>query len=903
VLLMRVRRDPLESIRPPMQDRSGQPPRWRRYLRFWGSNVTADVDEEIAFHLDELTAHYVRCGRSPDTAKRIAAAQFGDVATLARSMRELAHEQESAMRHREWLDASRRDLRFAFRQLARRPGFTFIALVTLALGIGANTAIFSAVNAAVLHPIAAHQLGRLVIMRTNLPTINLMNFPLGPGEALDVIARRDLFDAAGAWRAYNPVLTGQGLPKRLAAVRTLGSFFDVFGVVPSLGRFYRANESERGQYRVVVLGYGLWQALGGDPAIVGKTVRLNDDAYDVVGVAPSTFDFPRGTDAYLPLPVDSATTSNRGQLVMNVVGRMRTGLTAEQFKAGIHGEQVRWHALPGSPYDRMKQFLTVTPLTTMLAGQLRPVLLVLFGAVAFVLIIACANVASLQLVHATARTREFAVRAALGAGRGAVIRQLLVENLVLSAGGGVLGVGLGKAMLLAVSRAGAASLPALQDVALDGTALAFAAGTTIFAALLFGIAPALRAGRVDLNDTLKESARGTSMGSRRNRLLQTGVVAQVALALILLLGSGLTIRSLTRLLEQNLGFNPEHVVTMRATTSGERYAAAPAISAFYDALISRVRALPGISAAGIVGVLPFSGEESSTTFTIRGRPADPTGPDLHANLNVVSDDYFAAMGIPLLRGRGFGSADRQGAPVAAIIDARLAQLFFPNENPIGQQIDMGTVATIVGIVGTVRQDDLAEPSKAAIYYSFRQGSWTPTYYIAVRTALPAATVAAMVRTAVSALDRNVPVYDIQTLDARIGRTVATRKLAMTTLTALAALSLLLSVFGLYGVISYAVSQRTAEFGIRAALGAQPYQVRGLVVRQGVALAATGIVLGLIGAMAATRALSAILFGVSVRDPATFAGAAILIGLIASVASYVPARRATRIDLVDALRSN
>jgi putative ABC transport system permease protein len=464
-------------------------------------------------------------------------------------------------------------------------------------------------------------------------------------------------------------------------------------------------------------------------------------------------------------------------------------------------------------------------------------------------------------------------------------------------------VGLGKAMLLAVSRAGAASLPALRDVALDGTALAFAAGTTIFAALLFGIAPALRAGRVDLNDTLKESARGSSMGSRRNRLLQTGVVAQVALALILLLASGLTIRSLTRLLEQNLGFNPEHVVTMRATTSGERYAAAPAISAFYDALISRVRALPGISAAGIVGVLPFSGEESSTTFTIRGRPADPTGPDLHANLNVVSDDYFAAMGIPLLRGRGFGSADRQGAPVAAIIDARLAQLFFPNENPIGQQIDMGTVATIVGIVGTVRQDDLAEPSKPAIYYSFHQGSWTSTYYIAVRTALSAATVAAMVRTAVSALDRNVPVYDIQTLDARIGRTVATRKLAMTTLTALAALSLLLSVFGLYGVISYAVSQRTAEFGIRAALGAQPYQVRGLVVRQGVALAATGIVLGLIGAMAATRALSAILFGVSARDPATFAGAAILIGLIASVASYVPARRATRIDLVDALRSN
>ena len=900
---MRGRRDPLELSRPAVDDRSEQAPRWRRYLRFWGSNAAADVDEEIAFHLGELTAHYIRCGRSPDTAKRIAAAQFGDVATLARSMRDLAHQRESAMQQTEWLDASRRDLRFAFRQLAKQPGFTFIALVTLALGIGANTAIFSAVNAVVLHPIAAHQLGRLVIMRTNLPTINLMNFPLGPGEALDVIARRDLFDAAGAWRAHNPVLTGQVQPRRLSAVRTLGSFFDVFGVVPSLGRFYRADESERGQHRVVVLGHGFWQALGADPAIVGKTVQLNDEAYNVVGVAPGSFDFPRGTEAYLPLPVDSATARNRGQLVMNVVGRMRMGLTAEQFTAGIHGEQVRWHALPGSPYDKMKQFLTVISLTTVLAGQLRPVLLVLLGAVGFVFVIACANVASLQLVHATARTREFAVRAALGAGHGTIIRQLLVESLVLSAGGGVLGVALAKAMLLALSLVGAASLPALTDVPLDGTVLVFAAGTTMFAGLVFGIAPALRAGRVDLNATLNETARGTSMGARRNRLLQAGVVAQVALALILLLASGLTIRSLTKLLEQDLGFNPAHVVTMRATTSGERYATAPAISAFYNALIPRIRALPGIAGAGIVGGLPFSGEESSTTFTIRGHASDPNGPDLHANLNVVSDDYFDAMRIRLLRGRGFGAADIQGAPVAAIIDARLAQQFFPNENPIGKQIDMGSVATIVGIVGMVRQDDLGEPAKAAIYYSFRQGSWTSTYYIVVRSALPAATVAAMVRSAVSALDHNVPVYDIQTLDARISRSVATRKLAMTTLTALAALSLLLSVFGLYGVISYAVSQRTAEFGIRAALGAQTYQVRGLVVRQGAALAATGIVLGLIGATVATRALSAILFGVSARDPATFAGAAILIALVAVVASYVPARRATRIDLVDALRSN
>jgi putative ABC transport system permease protein len=496
-----------------------------------------------------------------------------------------------------------------------------------------------------------------------------------------------------------------------------------------------------------------------------------------------------------------------------------------------------------------------------------------------------------------------AVRSALGAGRGTLMRQLLVENLALSIAGGVVGILVGRAMLALLQRAGAAQLPQLENVRLDGAVLVFTSAATMLAGLLCGIAPAMRAARVDLNDSLRESGRTGSMVARKSRLLLSGVVAQVALTVVLLLGSGLMIRTLVRLLGEKPGFNPENIITVRTAASGPRYASDTARGAFYESLIARLRAVPGVSGVGLVTDLPFGDQNNSSPFRIIGRERDPNMPELHANMHFVSADYFATVGIPLIRGRTFDPTDVAGAPnVAAVIDEQLARLFFPNEDPIGRQINQGPDATIVGIVGTVSQNALGEPPKATIYYSIRQNPWISNFFIAARSTLPAASLAPSLREAVRSIDPNVPVFDIRTFEDRIGTSLAPRRLAMIVLTTLGALSLLLSVLGLYGVISYAVSQRTTEFGIRVALGAQPSDVRRLVLGQGVRMAAVGVVLGLVAATFATRGLASLIFGVSGHDPTTFVGTALLVTLVAGLASYLPARRATRVNLVDSLRA-
>jgi predicted permease len=873
-------------------------PAWRRYLRFWGSDVRADVDEELGFHIDGLIADYVRAGMEPSAARRAAVARFGDVDDVARTLRVLAEQRETSMRRTEWLDALERDVRFAVRQLAKRPGFTFAALAVLSLGIGANTAIFSAVNRVLLRPVATRDIDRIVVVQTNLPTMNLMAYEMGPGEAIDLMKRTDLFEASTAWSSRPLSLTERGDARRLAVVRTMGRFFDVFGVVPAGGRFYRADESEG----VAVVSHGLWEELGGNAALIGADIVLNGTSYQVVGVTPRGFDYPRGTQVYLPQRIDAQLIGNRGTMIWNLVGRMKTGLSMQQFVAGIRNEQAQWHRHSEWKYAGMKQFFTVAKLVDVLAGQLRTVLLVLLGAVGFVLLIACANVASLQLVHATARSKEIAVRSALGAGRGTIMRQLLVENLVLSIGGGVLGIAVGRVMLTLLERAGASDMPQLAGVTLDGAVLALSAAATILAGVLCGIAPAIRAGRVDLNESLRESGRTGSMGARKNRVLQGSVVLQVALTLLLLLGSGLMIRSLVQLLRQNPGFTTEQIVTLRTSLSGPKYAADGAYTTFYETLLQRLRATPGVSSVGLVSELPFSGTSNSSPFRIIGREPDPRMPALHANMHVVSDDYFKTVGIPLIRGRTFDATDVPGVANAAVIDGELARVYFPNEDPIGKRINQGPDATIVGIVGTVSQNVLGEPAKSTVYYSFRQSAWYPTFFVTIRTSLPATSLVPSVRQAVASVDPNVPVYDIRRLEERISASLAPRRLAMIVLTALGGLSLLLSVLGLYGVVSYAVSQRTAEFGIRTALGAQPSQVRGLVLGQGLRMAIAGVVIGLATATLATRALSALVFGVSAHDPLTFVAAGSLVTIVAVLASYVPAHRATRVNLVDALRA-
>jgi predicted permease len=805
------------------------------------------------------------------------------------------------MRRTDWLDAISRDFRFALRQLAKRPGFTIVAVLTLALGIGANTAIFSAVNSVLLRPLPVRGLDRLVFIHDNLPKLPLFETQLDPTETLELTTHKELFVALGGAAGAAHVMTGEGEPRRLAGARTVGRFFDVFGQVPYLGRFYRPDESENNQHRVVVLAYDFWRELGGKASIIGQSLQLSGVSYQVVGVMGPGFRYPRGVQLWSPFALNAETKVNHGRLMMSTVGRLRDDVTPQQLQAKLDGITRTLHegAKPSEFYMSSRAFLDE------FAGQLRPALLVLLGAVGFVLLIACANVASLQLVHGTARTREMAVRAALGASRGTIVRQLLVENFVLSIAGGLLGLAVGSGILKLLAVAGAAQLPALQDVRLNGTVLGFTAVATIACGLLFGIIPAVKAGRVDLNEALKEGSRGASLGTGKHHALQAGVVVQVALTVMLLLGAGLMIRSLRELLSQNPGFNAERVSTVRLTAGGPRYATGPQLTSFYDDLLNRLGSMAALTPVGMISELPFSGGNDSSPFSIRGRTADPSQPAMHANMHTIGGEYFKAMRIPLLKGRLFDKTDvftPNQSNWVAVIDETLAKTYFPNEDPIGKQINQGPDATIIGVVGTVSQGELGEPPKATIYYPYTQHAWYSNMYIVTRSALPLASVVPVIRNVVKTIDPNLPVFEPRTLEERIGTSLAPRRLAMSVLTGLAALSLGLAIFGLYGVISYVVSQRTTEFGIRAALGAEPSQVRGLVVRQGLRLAIVGIVVGLGAAWVATRSLSALLFGVTAHDPLTFIGAAGLVTVVAIAATFVPARRATAISPTEALRA-
>ena len=554
----------------------------------------------------------------------------------------------------------------------------------------------------------------------------------------------------------------------------------------------------------------------------------------------------------------------------------------------------------GKPADF---FFTTESFVTALAGQLRVVLSVLFVAVGFVLLIACANVASLQLVHVTARTRELSVRAALGAGHAALVRQLIVENLILSTGGGVLGLALGQLILGVARQFGAAQLPALANTHLSGTVLGFTAAATITSGFLFGVLPAVRGGRVDLQTALRSTGLNASASRSARHLLQSAVVGQLALTLVLLLGSGLMIRTLSRLLAENPGFTTQHITTVRVSASVTTYPAGPALTSFWKDVLGRIAAIPGISQVGLTTDLPFSDTNDSNPFQIVGRDPDPGAPAMHSNLHTASSGFFTAMGIPLLRGRLFDQTDTKLSANVVIIDSTLARTYFSNESPIGRQIDQGAQATIIGVVGTVDQQAIGERPKATTYYPPTQHDWYRNMYVVVRSALPSGVVGRRVRESVASIDPRVPVYDERTLAERIDNSLAPRRLAMAALSGLAILSLLLATFGLYGVISYTVSERATELGIRMALGAQAADVQHMVVRQGALLAAGGIAVGLAASFIATRALGALLFGVSSHDPVTFATAGMLLALIAIGACYLPARRATRISPLGVLRGS
>jgi predicted permease len=878
--------------------------RLRRVFRVPSSvrAVGTDVDTELRFHIEGRIEDLMSQGMSREQAEAEARRRFGDVERIGNELRTIDRERFRRQARGEWLNAIGQDARLAFRGMLKRPLYTIVVVLTLALGIGANTAIFSVVNAVLLHPVEAPALDRLVVIREDLLAMNLLDAQLSAGEALDIFARKDLFQAATAYSGSNQNLTGLGEPQRLGGVQTMGEFFTVFGVRPYIGRLYRPEDSVEGSPRVVVLSYTAWQEIaGGDRAIVGRSIELNGLRHEVIGVLPPEFAFPRAAQIYLPLSLTERVLSRpqRHSLNYTVIARLRPDVTAEQLRTQLGVEAARWtEQFDGDP----KTFqLRAVPFIDYLAGKLRPILLVLMGAVVLVLLIACANVASLQLVRAAGRSKEVAVRAALGAGRGAIVRQLLVESLVLALAGGALGVVIGGGVLQLLRSFNSDQYRMLSGVTLDARVLMFTGGVAILAGLAFGIFPALRASRVDLQDALKESTRGSSIGTARHRFLQGSVILQIALTLVLLLASALTIRSLAHLLETDPGFRPDQVMTMRVVLPGSRYDSPAARMSFFTTLVEKLRSIPGIRDVGLSAYLPFGGGGDSSPFELPSRPARPNEPARHANTRIIEGDYFRAMGIPLLRGRAFTPSD-QGDDVVAIIDETLAKSFFGDEDPVGQQISQGRPATIVGVVRAVTHGELGEPPHPTVYYHFPQYAWLNFMFAVMRTSLPDESAVGLARAAVRQLDPTLPVFDVKTMPERIKGSLAPRRLAMAVLAGFAALSLVLALLGIYGVISYSTAQRTQEIGIRVALGARPQDVTRMILRSGLALALIGLAAGTLLFMGASRVVGSLLYGISARDPLTIVGGIIVLSGIAMVASYVPARRASRVDPLVALRA-
>jgi putative ABC transport system permease protein len=797
------------------------------------------------------------------------------------------------------------DFRYAARLLLRSPAFTLVAVAALALGIGANTAIFSVVDTLLLRPLPYADADRLaVIWEHNIPRDRQHNV-VSPGNFIHWQELNQSFTELSALSmTFRTTLTGAGDATELPVQYVSAGIFRILGVRPALGRDFTKQDDAPG-VGVVIISDRLWrQRFGADPTIVNRSIQLDGRPNVVAGVMPAGFSIlDRTVDVWSTIGLPPSARTPRGRWI-GVVGRLKDGVTMAQAQADmvrVHQELTR----------RFPDFNTgwtanVVPLREELTGTVKPALWVMLGAVGFVLLIACANVGNLVLARATARQRELAVRAALGAGRGRLIRQMLVESLLLSIMGSTAGllVAWWSVVALRTTIADRVPIARLDQVSIDGTVLLFTAGAALVSALLFGIAPALTSAGARLTESLKDGGRSGS-AARGARIRSVFVVVETALALILLVGSGLLLRSFVALMRVDPGFDPAHTMTVKVSIPTAKYRDAAQQQAFFNQLFEKLDALPGVTAAGGTSFLPIAGLGAATGFQIVGQPKPSAGQEPVTDVRVVTHDYFKAMGVPLLRGRTFDSRDAGTNVRRVIVNQALARKHFPNEDPIGKSIivswnDEGA-DEIVGVVGDVRQQDLETEARATIYWP--PGRFTyPFMSVAIRTAGDPRTVVAGTVAALHELDPNVAAADVKTMDAVIDASVAQRRLTMLLLSIFAVVALVLAAVGIYGVIGYSVSQRTQEIGIRMALGAQRATVLRMVVGQAMLLAALGIAAGAGGAWGLTRLMQKLLFGVEPSDPATFVGVAGILALVAAVAASIPGLRATRVDPVIALRS-
>jgi putative ABC transport system permease protein len=805
------------------------------------------------------------------------------------------------------MDSVFKDLKFAFRSLLKRPGFAAVAVITLALGIGGSTAIFTVVDAALLRGLPYKSPDRLVHLWEKTPQGAFSKREFSYPDYQDY-QQNNVFEGLAAYTGGRVVLRGDGESESVFGPRVNATFFNVLGVDPILGRTFQAGEDQQGGPRVVVLSYGLWQRrFGGDSGVVGKSLTINDESYTVIGVLPASFQFAlRAGDVFLPYQPTQNQLTRRFMHGTNLIGRLKPGISESQAQSELSVIASRIEKEHNQSHAGTS--LRIVPLQEEIIGSVRPILLVLFAAVGFVLLIACANVASLLLTRSLARQKEVAIRSALGASRWRVMRQLLTESMLLSLIGGAAGLMIAywgvPALVAALPQNQLIAMPFLRTLGLDSSILAFSFGLSLLTGLVFGLAPALQSSRLDLNEVLKEGGRNMAAGASQ-RLRSAMVITEIALAVVLLVGAGLMMKSLLRLLQTNVGFKTENLLTMAMILPPSKYTDNNPLINFNDQIQERVRSLPGVSNAGTVDILPLNGG-NTTRFYIDGDPKPEPGKEIEANMRFVSDTYFQTLGVPLLAGRMFDQRDTPDKPNVVLIGKTVADKLFAGRDPVGKKIRYNSIELppieIVGVVGDVKITGLDEAVKPVLYYPFRQNP-APFANIVVRTDGDPVALTAAVRNEIRSLEPDVAILNVNTMDQMIAQTPASfmRRFPALLISIFAIVALLLASLGIYGVVSYSVSQQTHYIGVRMALGASPADILRMVLKQGLVLALLGVVIGVVAALGLMRLLRTLLFEVSTNDVTTFVVVAGGLFVIALLACYLPARRATKVDPLVALR--
>jgi putative ABC transport system permease protein len=861
-----------------------------------------DLEEEIRLHLG-LRQEQLQSGMTTYEAHAAARRRFGNTTYLK--------EESHIAWGWEWFENLTQDVRFGLRMLRKNPSFTAVAVLTLALGMGANTAVFSLVYAVLLRPLPYQDPASLVVLNETTPKVGTVS--VSYPNFLDWRAQSHSFSRMAALYSVGFNLAGISQPESISGDAVTPNFLSLMGIRPFLGRDFGESEEKAGTAPVVLLSYSLWQShFGGNADAVGRKITLDGRSFTIIGVLPANYRPFDKTDVMLPIGVwltdnagEAKERGNRGD--MSVIGRLAPGFSITRARAEMAGIAARL----AKEYPASNDLFGVQlqPLRDTFVGDLRPAVLVLFGAVMFVLLIACANVANLFLVRGASRTKEVALRIALGAGSGRIISQMLTESFVLAVLGGGLGVAIAFAGIGGMSRLIPEDMLSGATVNLSGAVLLFAGGVVVLAAFLFGLVPAWHATKPDLRSELKEGGRTASVGgAAQSRLRGALAIAEVSLALILLVGEGLMMKSLYLLLQVDPGFRPERVLKLAMELRTQQYSKDPAVLNFWQQVLDRVRTLPGVESAAVGSAIPLTDSHSRTDITIEGMALPTPGNYPHPDLHTVSPGYVTTMGMTLLRGRSFTDDDSDKAPLVAMINAMTARRFFPNENPIGKRFMFGHPSakrapswfTIVGVVGDTKLYGLANPARLEVYVPLRQNA-RDAMALVVRSGADPAALTTAIRDTVLSIDKDQPIVDVATMKELVNNSVAARRITLVLLGLFSGLALILGAIGIYGVISYSVAQRTHEIGVRVALGAPRREVFRLVVGQGLQLAGIGIAIGIGAAIGAARLMSSLLYGVSTTDFETFASVAILLVLVALLACYVPARRAMRVDPIVALR--